>query len=307
MKRRMSFKTSLFDRLYRRRHRTVCRLAYRAWKYLDPPRRPVFVLGTHRSGTTLLTRCVAATSALHNWTEANELWDPAGYPFEADRAPRSFWPLDPWVGSHIGLFEAGDDYVAAIPGIFASRLTLHASKGARLLHKCPGNTARIEILDKLFPDAFYIHLFRDPRAVICSSLRKHEPKLAGHPRCGIDKNTPGGPTYTVNGLRFEFGEYCLRLAETWRYLVALQLEHMSKTPSERLVKLTYPEFTRDPRRALRTIDAAFGLDPARRVWDEIPEQFGSMDYKFREELPDEIQSKIHERCRPYVERLGFDF
>ena len=84
-----------FEALFARRQNEAAQEAFEAFASAHPLRRPVFVIGMTRSGTSLLTRLLARTTALATWSEANEMWDPAGYPWEADRVRRPLWSLDP--------------------------------------------------------------------------------------------------------------------------------------------------------------------------------------------------------------------
>ena len=53
--------------------------------------------------------------------------------------------------------------------IFDKILTFNPSAEI-VLEKTPGNLNFVELLDKLYPDAYFIHVIRDPRAVVASHL-----------------------------------------------------------------------------------------------------------------------------------------
>jgi len=46
----------------------------------------------------------------------------------------------------------------------------YASKGKRMIFKSPDNTAKIDLLCELYPDAYFIHIYRNPYKVIISTI-----------------------------------------------------------------------------------------------------------------------------------------
>ncbi len=269
--------------------------------------RPLFLIGLNRSGTTLLMRRVAATRALVNWSEANELWDPLGYPSEADRLPRPPWPLDPYGYTASVLESLPEYYKAAIPGLCALRLAAEAkgNSRARFFNKCPMNTLRTDFLRQTFPGASFLSIVRDPRAVIRSWTQKVIPKLERHPRSGVETAADGSRVFVFDGDRYEHKQLIDRMAQSWVEVVSAQLEVVGDLPKERVYHLRYEDLVEDVAGHLERIDQRFDLDPAARQWNEIPSDDQSRNLKVKREWSGEEMAIVEARCEALMVQLGY--
>jgi hypothetical protein len=124
----------------------------------DRSRRPVILIGAARSGTKFLRDLLASDKSF------------ARVPYDVNYVWRT------------GNFGVDDD--ALRPEMLTDRLaarirqTLYQLAGMRggeaekrLIEKTVSNTLRVPFVDRVFPDALYVHLLRDGRAVIESSMR----------------------------------------------------------------------------------------------------------------------------------------
>lgn len=120
-------------------------------------KRPIFVLGTPRSGTTLLFRILQASSRVATWWpgEAHEVW-------EAEHHPA----LRGWTSNELGPEDATPETIKRIHREFY--LTVGGRK--RLLDKTPRNSLRVPWVDAIFPDATYVFLKRDGRDTVNSLI-----------------------------------------------------------------------------------------------------------------------------------------
>ena len=116
---------------------------------------PIFLVGSPRSGTTLAVNLFATHPDVANWSEAGHLWDPIDYRndeadhhFTAERAtPAQIARLQRWCEWY------------------------RQSHGkTRFVNKHPRNSVRIDYLRRVFPDARFIHVIRDGRAVVSSMV-----------------------------------------------------------------------------------------------------------------------------------------
>lgn len=137
-----------------------------------PPQRNtgfVFIGGAGRSGTTLLRAMLGAHPAIYCGPELKIV-------------PALFGHRDAWRGF---LDDAGaapdlvDDGIAALIRTVLDGLD-HGSK-ARIAEKTPHNLVFADRLASMFPDAQFVHLVRDGRAVVASLLRQDWTDARGRP------------------------------------------------------------------------------------------------------------------------------
>ncbi|MCC6735174.1 MAG: sulfotransferase [Bauldia sp.] len=297
-----------FEALFRERHTPAAQASFAAFAAAHPPQRPVFVIGMTRSGTSVLTRLLARTSALANWSEANEMWDPAGYPWEADRVRRPLWSVDPE-----GYTDALRDqnggwdgpYYRSVPGICSMYAAAHGGPGARLLNKSPMNALRIDMLLRLFPDAAFVGTVRDPRSVIRSLIDHTAGKLDRHPRSGVRRRADGTvAAYVVDGTEFTRPALIERLCASYALVVNRQLDAFEALDPARKAETAYEDFVADIHGVLRAIDVRLGLDPAARNWQSIPKRQDNRNAKSG--LTSDEMVLVEDRCRALIQRLGYD-
>lgn len=115
---------------------------------------PVFIIGAGRSGTTLLADLVGMHPDFHKLAEKRYLWMYGAY----------------WRGHDIRTAEDVTPCVRAYILDFFARMQARSST-ERLVEKTPSNCFRISFIAALFPQAQFIHIVRDGRAVAFSSVR----------------------------------------------------------------------------------------------------------------------------------------
>jgi len=152
--------------------------------------RPFFIIGSGRSGTTLLRRILFAHSALHIPPESYEL----GIAYHVYRRVRPLgWPYAVRsVLGVIGLYpefyhfnmdlEPVEERLQAVPKderslakiidiLYREHARQHKISMSRWGDKTPMNTFFLPQIDSIFPDAQYIHMLRDGCDVVESYLR----------------------------------------------------------------------------------------------------------------------------------------
>ena len=144
--------------------------------------RPVFIVGMPRSGTTALRDVLAAVPAFGSTTNLTRK-APTCYPalWLLGLVYRGHRPLE--AGTMWDRFVTGDhDVLRAADAspearAYYTRAVANVQRyygKPRFLSKCPRNGLRIEFLRAIFPDARFIHLLRDCRAVTRSILQKRQ-------------------------------------------------------------------------------------------------------------------------------------
>jgi len=214
--------------------RATARVARKA----APIRRPIFVLGCPRSGTTLLFAVLRCHPDLAgSGAEGHVLWDtyqhPAGHGWTSDRSTAE-------------TIRPGE--AAFLNGAIA-RLT----HGGRFLDKTPKHSLRVQYLDALFPDASFVFLRRDGRATVSSLI---EGWTRGH---AISYRLP--VTLDLGAYRGRYWSYLL--PPGWRRVIrtsipevaALQyraaneiaLDDLSRLDPARVSVVSFEDLLADPR------------------------------------------------------------
>lgn len=158
--------------------------------------KPIIILGAPRSGTTILHRCLVLHQEL--WQLAGESHGVLEGPFHPARKGyesnvvtsadlnnelitnlqiefyRSAINLNFVLKSPATIFTGNSLYnriLNKLSVIGAGRLSQrNKPRGIRLLEKTPKNTLRVQMLNRLFPDALYVHITREAESNIDSLI-----------------------------------------------------------------------------------------------------------------------------------------
>lgn len=223
----------------------------------ERPQRPIFIVAAPRSGSTLLFETLAASSQLHtlggeaHWLVEDMVELRPGAPgvdsnrltaqhFSEERAARIYASIA------ANLRDADGKLVPYAPDL-------------RLLEKTPKNSLRIPFLERLFPDASFVFLWRDPRENIASIMRAWS----------------SGKWKTYNGLEGFTAPWSLLLPPGWRELRGKPLEEIAAhqwSTTNRIVladlaalapgrwtSLSYGDFIAAPRAQIARLCAFLGI------------------------------------------------
>jgi LPS sulfotransferase NodH len=236
------------------------------------PLRPVFIVAAPRSGSTLLFETLAVSRNLHtlggeaHWLiEDLEALRPGAPGVESNRL----------TAGHVTAERAEHIYRSIANNIRdADNSAAPFSAQLRLLEKTPKNALRIPFLDRLFPDASFVFLWRDPRENLASIIRAWR----------------SGRWKTYNGLEGFAGPWSLLLPPGWRGLSGKPLEEiaayqwdsanrialddLATLAPERWTMLNYADLIADPKAQVARLAAflGIGIDPplAQRLSARLP-------------------------------------
>jgi hypothetical protein len=167
------------------------------------PHGPVFIIGCARSGTSVLRRVIGRHPQVAAYpSEGNELWHPGYYPWiSSDRTTPPLWyaparfteaSLAAWPKSHVDRLRRSFGLYQGL-----SRRPVFVNKSSMINFMLP------RVLE-LFPDARFIHIVRDGRAVAYSYAVKEYAKLSAKPEL-----------YRDSGIQMTFDEMLERMAHFW--------------------------------------------------------------------------------------------
>jgi len=238
--------------------------------------RPIIILAAPRSGSTLLFETLG---------EAPGTWTVGG---ESHQFIEGIRPLNPMSGqvdsNRLDAGHATGRITTLLRQRFArflrdrdgrERVSHPDIQSLRFLEKTPKNALRQPFLDKVFPGALYVYLFRDPRPNISSMMEAWKAgRWITYPRL------PGwrGPPWSLllppgwQALRGRpLAEIC---AFQWESANRIILDDLAALPAERWVACSYSDLTDRTAPAIERICRFAGLEVderlQRRMGGELP-------------------------------------
>lgn len=225
--------------------------------------RPVFIIAAPRSGSTLLFETLASSDSLvtlggeaHWLVEDIEALRPGAAGVESNRLEASHMTeqrAENILDSIAGHLRNADD----------APVSLRAD--SRLLEKTPKNALRVPFFDRLFPDAIFVFLWRDPRENLSSIIEAWR----------------SGRWKTYNGLDGFDGPWSLLLPPGWREMngrplqeiAAFQwsaantiaLDDLAQLAPERWMSVRHAEFVADPAAHISRICRFIGVEVDARL------------------------------------------
>ncbi len=314
--------------------------------------RPIFIVGAFRSGTTILERFVADHPRVgHFWflTNVYSRAPAAGYalarllqavgvldagsvpiahnpriptamlsPFECEwiwsRSAKSLWD-ERCTDLTVGADHADPPFERYLTSLIRRHLLVQ--RAARFVHKNPINCLRLGYLHRLFPDARFVYIVREPLATILSHQRMAE-RVEGIVRdAGVQRLAAEGlrmptlaariktPTYAQT-LALDREHPLLGIANQWRDLNAAVLDNLPSL-ADQVLLLRYEELVEQPGAVLARLWAFVDLagDDAEAI---------SRAYVPRLAPPPPVEPSVEERrllprirqiIAPVADRLGY--
>jgi hypothetical protein len=196
-------------------------------------RRPIFVVGAPRSGTTFLGTCLGALPGV-------------AYVFEPVVTMRAV----PYVYAQAWTPDAAARFYRAA---YRWLLRLRLAGGQRLAVKIPDDSFIVPFLARTFPHAQFVHILRDGRDAALSHSRKpwlQGASLTSGRHGGAGKRYGPFPRFWTEPERreaFRATSDFHRCIWAWRRHVEAALEAADALPAERYHALRYERFVRTPR------------------------------------------------------------
>lgn len=263
--------------------------------------RPIFIVGPHRSGTTLLYEVLGEHPALGYFNRQDKRWP--GSPRLAawlTRVTGHDQPMETqpvWDRFKQG---GGDTMTAAdatpeVTDWFRGRVatTLRLRGVERFVAKYPRLSLRLDWLDAIFPDALFVHVQRDWRAVVNSNVNRQ-----------AKRRKRGGGWFGVHIPGWEeLGELPMDVVATRQFAFVTELlERAAERYGDRFVTLRYEALCSDPLVELRSLLAAAGVPWSEEFERSVPTDLRSANFKWREQLGEERVEELRKEARALLSR-----
>ena len=234
---------------------------------------PVFIVSPPRSGSSVLFETLARST---------DAFTVGG---ESHAVIEQLAPLHPisrdWDSNRLTEDDADPAVLAALRARFYR--ALRDGSGAkprggrvRIIEKTPKNALRLPFLLRAFPEALFLYLHRDPRAVLASMMEAWE---SGRFKTYAVPGWPGPLAWSlllVPGWRELKGKPLSHVvAMQWLATTRILLNDLGQVPPERRLVCRYDDFVASPDEEVARLCSAFGwrktaalgprLDPSRHT------------------------------------------
>ena len=229
--------------------------------------RPIFIVSTPRSGSTLLYETLVTAPGLFATGD------------ESHRLIESVPGLSPqhrgWLSNQLVANDASPERAEQLAAGFYRQLHdrggRRASGRVRMLEKTPKNALRIPFFDAIWPDAQFIYLYRDPRETLYSMLEAW--------RSGAFRTYPTLPGWTQEpwSLLLIPGWQELKkktlpevVAHQWAITTEVMLDDLERIGKERVQVIDYGNLLGSTQTEMERLAAGVGLGWDRYVGDALP-------------------------------------
>jgi hypothetical protein len=279
-------------------------------------RAPILVIGSHRSGTSMMSRALGLHEDVGYWEEPRHVWA-WGHNYRGD--------------DRLEARDATPRVARHIRNTFARFLA--ESGRPRFLEKTPSNCLRLPFIHAVFPDARYIHIYRDGRAVVRSTREMMVsrgpdaewflPRLLGTPVWEWPSFAPRvfrtlGSRLMGKGMRYwgpqppgwrawlrDDPTYVM-LAKQWAATVEPVLDFAERVDRSQWLDVRYEEFVEKPHERMLEILEFAGLPPSDAVLGHVAKKTdGARAGKWRDELEPPVLGQIRPILEPVLERMGY--
>lgn len=254
---------------------------------------PVFVIGCGRSGTTLLANVLGRHKDIANYSEANDIWDPNGYPWRFSNLTRPPVWKDPHTFNRMWWEDVSETgYVRKIKGIFGAYQFLSRKK--IFLNKTPMNTFKIPYILDIFPGSKFIHIYRDGRAVSYSYQKKEYNKMIENPE-----------PYKSTGHFYNDKTLLEMMAKSWVDHI-MEVEKQKQELGQKFIvfELSYEKFCENPPEMMNEIYDFLEIDKNRTEIQKFP-TIKNMNFKYKNDLNEDVIRKLNRIMRSALIKKGY--
>jgi omega-hydroxy-beta-dihydromenaquinone-9 sulfotransferase len=266
--------------------------------------RPIFIVGMPRSGSTIFYNTLARHPDVAWISEASKKFPRSRLltqilmrirkdrrPTEGHRIWRKFArPEDDSLGPEHATPRVRDYYRDIV--------TMHVGlyEKTRFLSKHPRNVLRLSWLRAIFPDALFLHLLRDGRAVAQSILEMRE--LHGGRDAYWGVRPPGWRS-------LQKLDPVEAVARQWRMNIEYARERARALPAGAYLEVRYEDFCERPAETLRQVGRWADLPWLETDLERATRGIESRNYKWRDRLRSEDIDVLERTIGDLLSELGY--
>ena len=266
--------------------------------------KPIFIVGMMRSGTSVFYRTICAHPGLAYISQTTKKFPLSvlktrlfqivrrnQMPTEGHRIWRKFVRSE---DHSLGREHATAESKHYFRQLVAAQMQMHRKR--RFVSKYPRNALRIPFLDEIFPDALFVHLVRDGRAVARSLIEAREFSDSrdvywGSCAPGWQKLLDVEPLEAV--------------ALQWRMNVDYTLQSAQFLPPERYLEIHYEDFTADTVATLQRVARFCELEWPPGLPERLAKGIEDRNYKWREAFSAAEIARVTALQKDLLEKLGY--
>lgn len=254
-----------------------------------PVPRPIFIIGTSRCGSTVLTDVFKTHAGLAVFpTEANELWHPALFPFHQRTVNSPEFHEDPRKFSELSLANWPPGHRQLLYDTYSGFHAL-AGRSRQFLLKCAMLSFMLPAVLDLYPDARLIHIYRSGPSVVESMVSR-----------GISKsqslNTQTAPEAALRASCASYWNECM-----------LEIDHFKNerglAGKGQYSELSYEELCAQPAETMRRLADFLHIDPLVFKYDFT--KIKSTNYKAGNYAADPRWAELLDIIRPAMTLKGY--
>lgn len=173
---------------------------------------------------------------------------------------------------------------------FMQATTYH--EGKPMILKSPTHTGRVKLLSEMYPDARFIHIARNPKSMIPSTIRLWESL------CEVQALQNNATKQADEDYVFECFDTMYEGYESGKQTLS----------PDRLIEIKYEIFVKEPVTTMESIYSQLQLGDFEQVKPKIEARMNAdKDYKTnRWEVPTELANRIATHCSDYSARYGYE-
>ena len=229
--------------------------------------RPIFLVSTPRSGSTLLYETlVQAPELFATGDESHRLIENV-----PGLAPQQRGWLSNQLVAHDATPDRAEQLAVSFYRLLKDRNGRRPTGRIRMLEKTPKNALRVPFFDAIWPDAEFVYLYRDARETLYSMMEAwRSGGFRTYPRL------PGWPDGSWSLLLVPGWQQLKKMqlpeivAHQWAITTEILLDDLERLGKGRVQAIDYGTFLGSPQSEMERLSSALGLSWDRKLGDTLP-------------------------------------